>query len=57
VRADGLSDDPLGGVLDEGIDAEPFDEESVAAARGGGVGYPYDSDPPDLLPEAHPAPN
>lgn len=25
VRADGLSDDPLGGVLDEGIDAEPFD--------------------------------
>ena len=24
VRADGLSDDPLGGVLDEGIDAAPF---------------------------------
>ncbi len=24
VRADGLSDDPLGGVLDEGVDAEPF---------------------------------
>jgi uncharacterized membrane protein len=24
VRADGLSDDPLGGLLDEGIDAEPF---------------------------------
>lgn len=24
VRADGLSDDPLGGVLDEGIDAEPM---------------------------------
>ena len=30
--ADGLSDDPLGGVLDEGIDAEPFD------------GEPYDDD-------------
>jgi uncharacterized membrane protein len=24
VRSDGLSDDPLGGVLDEGIDATPF---------------------------------
>ena len=23
VRTDGLSDDPLGGVLDEGIDSEP----------------------------------
>lgn len=23
VRADGLSDDPLGGILDEGVDAEP----------------------------------
>jgi uncharacterized membrane protein len=27
VRADGLSDDPLGGVLDEGIDAEPFADD------------------------------
>jgi len=27
VRADGLSDDPLGGVLDEGIDAEPITAE------------------------------
>jgi len=24
VRCDGLSDDPLGGILDEGVDAEPF---------------------------------
>jgi len=24
VRSDGLSDDPVGGILDEGVDAEPF---------------------------------
>ena len=30
VRADGLSDDPLGGVLDEGIDAEPFADHRPA---------------------------
>jgi uncharacterized membrane protein len=27
VRADGLSDDPLGGVFDEGIDATPFESD------------------------------
>lgn len=34
VRADGLSDDPLGGVLDEGVDADPpgIDEDSPAPA-------------------------
>ncbi len=33
VRADGLSDDPLGGVLDEGVDASPFDDDR-AVSRG-----------------------
>ncbi len=33
VRADGLSDDPLGGVLDEGIDAEPFAGDTLVMAR------------------------
>ncbi|HET7174055.1 MAG TPA: glycosyltransferase 87 family protein [Nocardioidaceae bacterium] len=33
VRADGLSDDPLGGVLDDGIDAEPAE----SATPGGPV--------------------
>jgi uncharacterized membrane protein len=33
VRADGLSDDPLGGVLDEGIDAELVDEAGPAPPR------------------------
>lgn len=56
VRADGLSDDPLGGVLDEGIDAEPFDEDLVDAARGGGVGSPYDSNPLDLVSSGRPSP-
>ncbi len=29
VRADGLSDDPLGGILDEGIDADPLSPARV----------------------------
>ena len=33
VRADGLSDDPLGGVLDEGIDGEPTSVPASAAHR------------------------
>jgi uncharacterized membrane protein len=36
VRADGLSDDPLGGVFDEGIDCEPLDSELAEAARRAG---------------------
>ncbi len=44
VRADGLSDDPLGGVLDEGIDAEPFRiPQSSALSRSAA---PRSSDPP-----------
>jgi len=35
VRADGLSDDPLGGVLDEGIDAEPFPDDRHAFVMAG----------------------
>lgn len=34
VRADGLSDDPLGGILDEGIDAEPMPYDR--STRGAG---------------------
>lgn len=42
VRADGLSDDPLGGVLDEGIDAESFEGD-----RRTGTAPAYDDpDPP-----------
>jgi uncharacterized membrane protein len=41
VRADGLSDDPVGGVLDEGID-------SAAGARPG-PGYDEEADPADGL--------
>jgi uncharacterized membrane protein len=33
VRADGLSDDPLGGVLDEGIDAELGTDDEVPRPR------------------------
>lgn len=43
VRADGLSDDPLGGFLDEGIDADPLSPERV---RPG----PLDSDRPPPAP-------
>ena len=46
VRADGLSDDPLGGVLDEGIDAEPFD--------GSDDEPPDDSDSLDLVSSGRP---
>jgi uncharacterized membrane protein len=34
VRADGLSDDPLGGVLDEGIDGELTDAEDTDFVHG-----------------------
>jgi uncharacterized membrane protein len=37
VRADGLSDDPLGGVLDEGIDADP---RGGAGSGWHGIGGP-----------------
>ncbi|MGI8578661.1 MAG: glycosyltransferase family 87 protein [Nocardioidaceae bacterium] len=33
VRSDGLSDDPLGGILDEGIDSEPELEPTPTLAR------------------------
>jgi uncharacterized membrane protein len=33
VRADGLSDDPLGGVLDEGVDADAVDVEASQPDR------------------------
>jgi uncharacterized membrane protein len=51
VRADGLSDDPLGGVLDEGIDAEPF--ASDALPRYGDPETSGDPDPPDLIVAGH----
>ncbi len=35
VRADGLSDDPLGGIFDEGIDAEPLRPALVSCPRRG----------------------
>ncbi|MBA3309506.1 MAG: DUF2029 domain-containing protein [Nocardioidaceae bacterium] len=38
VRADGLSDDPLGGVLDEGIDAELYDDPPPRRATRGDPG-------------------
>jgi uncharacterized membrane protein len=40
VRADGLSDDPLGGVLDEGVDAEPFADDPPAGDPPGTPGAP-----------------
>ncbi|MDP9319209.1 MAG: glycosyltransferase 87 family protein, partial [Actinomycetota bacterium] len=45
VRADGLSDDPLGGVLDEGIDAEPFADDNLNPLSR--------SDKPDLMVSGH----
>ncbi len=49
VRADGLSDDPLGGIFDEGIDAEPFDPGEGDARHhdeppGQTVGRDFDHD-------------
>jgi hypothetical protein len=37
VRADGLSDDPLGGILDEGIDSEAWSGDEYAVEGGRGV--------------------
>ncbi len=63
VRADGLSDDPLGGIFDDGIDSEPVESEPTSAGlvaepagsadddvvdKGGGVPDPDD----DLVPGA-----
>ena len=45
VRADGLSDDPLGGVLDTGVDAEPMPAHVVSAAQA--VASPVVRDGPD----------
>ncbi|MEJ7743469.1 MAG: glycosyltransferase 87 family protein [Nocardioidaceae bacterium] len=48
VRQDGLSDDPLGGVLDEGIDAELYDEGRDRRSPGhGDDGDHAETVPPD----------
>jgi hypothetical protein len=55
VRADGLSDDPVGGVLDEGIDSAAgggpwsrYDEEADAADDLGGSNGADGSSPAPL---------
>jgi uncharacterized membrane protein len=58
VRADGLSDDPLGGIFDEGLDSpgvRPRRLEDFGDSAGlGGRASPWQEDDPAVLPERDP---